>query len=276
MSRKLATVRTIREITSIDGADRIEIVKVDGWQSITQKNQFKLGDQAVYFECDSWLPNEPRYAFLKERCYRKNELGEGMRLKTMKLKKQLTQGLLMPLSDYPEIPCNADGRYNEELDYTELLNVKLYEVPVSANLAGQVRGQFPSYITKTDEERIQNEIEYFSLYKDVTFEASEKLDGCLDENTTILTEDGLKTIKEMYEENYKGKVQSYNVDENKIEFQRVLNYLVQENNDDWYEIEVESGDILRLTGEHRVFLPDLGCYRYVRELNGDEVVLINK
>ena len=252
MSRKLATIRTIREILPIDGADRIEIAKVDGWQSIVAKDlKFKVGDQAVYFECDSWLPDEPRYAFLKERCYRKNELGEGMRLKTMKLKKQLTQGLLMPMKDYPEIPCNADGKYNEDFDYTELLNVKLYEVPVSANLAGQVKGQFPSYITKTDEER------------------------CLSEEAELLTEDGIRTIKDVCENKYMGKVLGVNQETGKDEFKGITSHSIMNNNNDWYLIETKTGKKIKATSNEYVWLEVLGCYRRVDELVvGDSVKII--
>lgn len=172
MERKLASIRTIREILPIENADRIELAKVDGWQSVVKKGQFKVGEKVIYFECDSWLPIDSRYEFLRDRCYKKNELGEGMRLKTMKFKNTLTQGLIMPLSDYPEIMAIEDGN-----DYTELLNVKLYQVPIPASLSGKVKGVFPSYLRRTDQERIQNLPEYFSLYKDIDFEVSEKIDG---------------------------------------------------------------------------------------------------
>ena len=83
--RKLASIRRIISLSPIEGADFIELAQVDGWQCVVKKDEFKVNDHCIYFEVDSWLPVEDRYEFLRNGCYKKNELGEGFVLRTIKL-----------------------------------------------------------------------------------------------------------------------------------------------------------------------------------------------
>jgi len=178
MERKLSTIRKINEIKPIEGADMIELAIVDGWQCVVKKGEFKPGDLGIYFEIDSYLPIEERYEFLRKSSYKKipdqlkGQRAEGFRLKTVKLRGQISQGLMLPIDIFPELKTTPVGS-----DVTESLNVELYEPPVPANLAGQVRGKLPGFLKKTDEERIQNLPEYFSEYKNMSFECTEKIDG---------------------------------------------------------------------------------------------------
>jgi RNA ligase (TIGR02306 family) len=178
MERKLATIRKINEIKPIEGADMIELAIVDGWQCVIKKGEFKPGDLGVYFEIDSFLPIEDRYEFLRKSSYKKipdqlqGQRAEGFRLRTVKLRGQISQGLILPLDMFPGLPATSLGG-----DVTEPLHVELYEPPVPANLAGQVRGILPGFIKKTDEERIQNLPEYFADHKTIAFECTEKIDG---------------------------------------------------------------------------------------------------
>lgn len=189
--RKLATYVTIDKLSPIEGADRLEVAKMKGkeWQVVVAKNEFLPGDSAVYFEIDSYLPVGERYAFLKDRCLRKfvsksgSVLKEGIRIKTVKLRGVVSQGLLMPEASFPELddlleaPC-------EGADLTELLKVEHYDEVADAlrpltgaSLAGDAMGPFPSFIPKTDEERIQNLKDYFTTMKNRVFQVTEKADG---------------------------------------------------------------------------------------------------
>jgi len=171
--RKLASIRKISKIEPIEGADRIELVFLDGWQCVAKKGEFAVEDPAVYFELDSFIPVEPRYEFLRKSCFKKMSDGKaGFRLKTAKFKKQISQGLSLPLSLFPEIKTKEIGA-----DVTQLLNVCLYELPIPAHLSGVIKGSFPGFCSRSDQERIQNLPEYFNDYKDVEFEETEKLDG---------------------------------------------------------------------------------------------------
>lgn len=172
MQRKLVTIRVIQAIHPIPDADNIEIAVVDGWEVIVKKGIFKVGDWGLYFEIDSFLPIEERYEFLRKSSYRKLVDGsEGFRIKTIKLRGQISQGLLLPLSDFPYL------EYNLESDYTQALHVSKWEPTLPVHLAGAAKGMFPSFIEKTDENRIQNLTQYFKLYPHIKFEVSEKVDG---------------------------------------------------------------------------------------------------
>jgi len=184
MSRKLVHVERVKEILSIKDADKIELAKVLGWQVVVKKGEVKTGDLAVYFEIDSFLPIEPRFEFLRTSSYKKLNVeeegtgilteSEGFRLRTVKMRGQLSQGLLLSLSAFPEL---SGTDLVEGLDVTSLLKVKLYEAPIPANMKGSVKGGFPGFIKKTDQERLQNLPEYFEKYKNVEFEVTEKIDG---------------------------------------------------------------------------------------------------
>lgn len=107
IERKLASVRRIADIREIPGADVIVCAVVDGWELVTQKsNNFKVGDLVVYFEIDSLLPIAPEFEFLRDKCYvsdARSVNGEGFRLKTIKLRGQTSQGLILPIESLFEI-----------------------------------------------------------------------------------------------------------------------------------------------------------------------------
>ena len=174
MSRKLVTIRVIGKIIPIKDADSIELAFIDGWQSVVKKGEFKVGDEVLYFEIDSYLPIRNEFEFLRKSSYRKIESTneEGFRLRTIKLRGQLSQGLLLPLKTFPEI--NID---NNNADLSEILGVKKWDPPLPTQISGLVKGSFPGFIPKTDVERIQNLMEYITKYKDSDFEISIKLDG---------------------------------------------------------------------------------------------------
>lgn len=168
--RKLASVRIIKDIQPIEGADAIEVATVDGWKVVVKKDEFEINDPCVYFEVDSFLPIKEEFEFLRKSSYRDVEgLGEGFRLRTIKLRGQVSQGLIIPIEQAGLI------EYYVGMDVTEYLGVKKYEPPIPAQLAGQVRGSFPSFIPKTDQERIQNC--YDTIDQGMFYEETMKLDG---------------------------------------------------------------------------------------------------
>lgn len=187
--RKLATIRTIASIEPIQDADRIMLATmVDiGWQTVVGKDQFSVGDRVVYFEIDSALPIDQRYEFLRKNCYRafSNPSGELLascfRIKTIRLRGIISQGLVCKIGDFPEL-AGLDS-YENGTDVTENLGVKNYDEmkeQYGTKPSGDCTGSFPSaYVPKTDEERIQNLSKYFSSNKmaEMEFEVTEKNDG---------------------------------------------------------------------------------------------------
>ena len=97
--RALAYVVEINDIIPIKDADKIETAVIKGWKVVVKKDQFKPGDKAIYFEIDSFLPIKPEFEFLRSSSYRKLGELEGFRLKTIKLRKQISQGLIISFSD---------------------------------------------------------------------------------------------------------------------------------------------------------------------------------
>jgi RNA ligase (TIGR02306 family) len=185
MERKLASIRTISNILPIEGADAIELSIVDGWKVVVAKNVgHQIGNKVVYCEIDSFLPIEPEFEFLRKTSFKKMGDIEGFRLKTIKLRGQLSQGLIIPLQDAIDVMKRRNGEvYHEMLqdgqDVSQHLGIIKYEPPIPAELAGKVKGLFPSFIFKTDEERIQNLAAEYEEYKNSgqTFYVTEKLDG---------------------------------------------------------------------------------------------------
>jgi len=181
MERKLSTIRKIKEIVPIEGADAIELALVDGWQVVVAKNVgHKIGDKIVYCEIDSFLPIREEFEFLRKSSFKKMGDQEGFRLKTIKLRNTLSQGLILPYSVIPIAQFASAYDLPEGMDVSEMLGIVKYEPPVPAQLAGKVKGSFPSFLRKTDEERIQNlEKEYteWGVSSKHQFYATEKLDG---------------------------------------------------------------------------------------------------
>jgi RNA ligase (TIGR02306 family) len=150
--RKLATIRVIDALNPIEGADAIECATIGGWKVVVKKGEFNVGDRAVYCEIDSWIPTELAPFLSKGKEPREFEGIKGERLRTVKLRGQLSQGLLLNLdSAIPQTNSFADGD-----DVSELLNIVKWEMPMNAQLAGMAKGNFPSQIPKTDQERVQN------------------------------------------------------------------------------------------------------------------------
>jgi RNA ligase (TIGR02306 family) len=167
-NRKLASIQTIASLEVISGADTIEKAKVLGWDVVVKKGEFKVGDQCVYVEIDSILPDRPEFAFMQN---------HKMRVKTVRLRGQISQGICFPLSILPSIDGIAREVFADGTDVTEILGITKYEPVVPAHLAGKVKGSFPSFLPKTDETRVQNLQSLLDIYANEPCYVAEKLDG---------------------------------------------------------------------------------------------------
>lgn len=186
---KLASAEKIIALDPIDGADFIVRATVLGWQIVVKKDEFKVGDLVSYIQIDTVVPEETQFEFMRERAFR---------VRTIKLRKQISQGLIVPL---------PAGQWQEGDDLTEKLKIKKYEkggeipgvlprkpkvwykkwwytvkyqflVKVFPGLKAFNRSRFPTNLVSiTDEERIQNIPHVLELYRGKPFVISEKLDG---------------------------------------------------------------------------------------------------
>lgn len=191
MNRKLARIAQITDIKPIEGADAIECAVVDnGWNVVVKKGEYQKNDIAIYCEVDSWIPHELAPFLSKGQEPREYNEVKGERLRTVKLRGQISQGLLLPIQVaeerglLPLVPLHrAIGH-----PMTVPLGIQKYEPPIPACLGGDIKGAFPSFIPKTDQERCQNlHDEIFSEHYEESYEVTIKLDGT---SCTIYYKDG--------------------------------------------------------------------------------------
>jgi RNA ligase (TIGR02306 family) len=161
--RKLASIQRIKDLEPIEGADAIEKATVLGWQLVVKKGEFQVGDLCIYVEIDSILPEKPAYEFLRNKNFR---------IKTIRLRGQISQGICFPLDFLP-----TDFEIIEDKDCTEILEIIKYEPAIPAHLAGLMKGGFPSFIPKTDETRVQVLQDLLDKYAGTKCYVTEKLDG---------------------------------------------------------------------------------------------------
>lgn len=167
MERKLATIQTITDLKPIPGADAIEVAQVLGWKCVVKRNEFKVGDKCAYFEIDSLLPVADWTDFL-----RKGEQ-KPFRLRSITLRKQLSQGLALPLNKLPL--AQQDWSIGQEV--TSELGVTKYEPVIPPELAGVCKGNFPSFIPKTDELRLQSFPDLVAEVRGKRMRGTLKMDG---------------------------------------------------------------------------------------------------
>jgi hypothetical protein len=206
--RELVSIKTITDIQPIPEADRIETATIDnGWKVVVKKGEFKVEDKCLYFEIDSILPTKDERLSFLDRDAKNFEWGRGARLRTIKLKKQISQGLALPVSLF-------EKEIKSKKDLTEILGIKKWEdcdtapeqadtnkkqqgkflrslgkimprfirgryLGFVASLYKKTKGDFPSWIKKTDQERCQNFSRFFQNEENFNknFEITIKSDG---------------------------------------------------------------------------------------------------
>jgi RNA ligase (TIGR02306 family) len=179
--RKLATIRKIDDIKPIEGADAIECAILGGWTVVIKKGEYSIGQLAIYIEIDSWVPTELAPFLSKGKEPREYNGIKGERLRTVKLRGQVSQGLLLPTAGQTSLTGEGDN-------LTEFLGIQKWEPPAEFRSA-DAKGLFPAFIPKTDQERVQNlkkEIEVI-FTEQQKFEITEKLDGS---SITVYYKDG--------------------------------------------------------------------------------------
>lgn len=189
--RKLASIAEITFIKPIEGADAIECAIVNGgWPVVVKKGEYKVNDIAIYLEIDSWVPHELAPFLSKGKEPREYNGVKGERLKTVKLRGQISQGLLLPIQVaeergmLPLVPLHTVIGH----PMTVPLGIQKWEPPIPAQLQGMMKGNFPHFIPKTDQERCQNLRKYiFETHKDEIYEVTTKLDGS---SMTVYVKDG--------------------------------------------------------------------------------------
>lgn len=195
--RKLASVKRIDSIEPILWANRIEKATIDGWHIVVKKDQFKVGDKCIYIEVDSLLPEKPEFEFLRQRKFK---------VKTIKIRDQISQGIIFSFSDLKSYNLNDD--YEVDYDLTDKLGIVHYDqvqdnknyifnysnsdkycnfrkyilkyvLKLITCLTGPINAMlpWPGYCPRSDEPRIQHVSNKIKKYIGTTCYVSEKLHG---------------------------------------------------------------------------------------------------
>lgn len=175
--RELVKIVTIDNIEDIPGADKIEVAVVGGWNIVVQKDLYSPGYGAVMFEIDSCLPlADPRFEHLRERGVKVYKGIEYHRLKTIKLRGVVSQGMLMPLSKFGAELFSSHAPLAEELGILKYDDI----VQFATTQSGSAIGSFPIHVVrKTDSERVQNlKASWPDILANGPWFATEKIDGC--------------------------------------------------------------------------------------------------
>lgn len=170
--RKLASIQRVVAVEPIEGADKIEKIRVLGWQLVAKRGEFAAGDLCVYFEIDSVLPDTEQFAFLWSKPGEVIPRPGSWKLRSKRMRGVLSQGLALPLS---VLPAGCDE--HEGADVTAALGVSKWE-PAIASSAREIAGAFPTHLfPKTDELRVQSVPEILEELRGVDCYAAVKMDG---------------------------------------------------------------------------------------------------
>jgi RNA ligase (TIGR02306 family) len=194
-TRKLASIQKIVAVEPCSNSENLDVASVLGWKVVVRKGEFKVGDKAIFFEVDSFIPLTPEVESLRKYSFKRHpDTGaDGLRIRTVRLRGQISQGLLLPLStyfkyrevenDWTRIPTLKEleeakakqPKIEEGEDLTEYLGVTKYEIIESISV--DAKGTFPDEFPKSDEVRIQSCPEVLEKYKGTECYATEKIDG---------------------------------------------------------------------------------------------------
>lgn len=245
-------------------AEKLELGRIGSYQVVVQKGLYNDGDEVIFAPEKSVLTGQ-----LKSE-YEQYLAGPNKdRVKSVRLRDQISSGIIIPPHLVPDFDSIVSGE-----DVSEKLGITKYEPPIPTQLAGKVKSFDMPFVGSHD-------CEHANVYVNDLIDGervviTEKVHGCCDENTILITEDGEKTIKEICDTKYKGMILSFDVDKEIVEFDKIINHDIQENIDNWFLIELEDGTEIKLTDNHRVYLPDLNCYRSVSEIKEGDYFLLKR
>lgn len=179
MARKLASIQIIKELQPIANSDTLAVASVLGWKCVVKKNEFEVGDKCIYCEIDSILPEKPEFEFLKKNKYR---------VRTIRLRGQISQGLSLQLNYLPNLGEDEASFLKEGEDVTERMSITQWVPQIPTCLTSEVKGAFPNFIPKTDETRVQVLQDILDRFVGVPCYVTEKIDGS--SVTYFLSKDG--------------------------------------------------------------------------------------
>lgn len=262
--RKLASIQRVEEILPIENAEAIQKARVLGWWVVIKRDQFKPGDLCIYIEVDSLLPPVPQFSFFEKGNKLKKSLVEngteimGWRLKSIRLRGQISQGLIMPLSEFPNITATEVGT-----DITEVLSIYKYDPPLPACLMGDAKGYFPGFIPKTDELRIQSFPDMLEKYRGKRLYLTTKIDGT---SCTVYKHEDILNVC--------GRTINFYEDERNAMWSIANRYNLKERLPDGYALQAECAGEGISDNRHQLKGQDLYIF-YVFDINKFQYLMLD-
>ena len=303
--RDLASVCTIEKVWALEGKDKVQgaSFKENSYEVMVSKD-IQPGMLVAFIQEGACLPVCETWEWLRKRCYRDNLNGkEGFLIKPQKFSGIKSWGLAVPLNELG-LDETVYKKFKAGDNIEETLGIWKYEPEEDASPRTSSKKAYPKWvkfclshyltrwigriwqkrhqksggnfptdlISKSDETTIQNMKGALEKFAESKVNIS-----CVAADTLVDTVDGQKTIKEIVDTKYSGDVLSYNEKNSMIEPKKILSYSVapDESDTEWFEIELENGKKLQITGNDNVYLPELKCYHKIKDLNGDEKLLLN-
>lgn len=284
-----ATVVRIHNLVDLQGLDNLKGVNAFGYMALVPKT-YEVGQLCILFVAESQLGedyvknnNLSRKAELNLDQTQKGYIEENRRVKAVKFRGNVSSALVMPLASLSYLGVDTN-EFKEGDTFTHVNGVEVCckyikrenvsngkgpRVGPAAKVCRLDKKLFPEHLDTAH--YLRNE---HLIGDDETIIVTQKLHGCVDKNTLIETDMGVKTIGEIVDNKLQVKVKSMNVETNEVVFSEIEDFYLLKDDGEWYEIELEDGRTITITGNNPVWLPDLGCYRRVDELNGDENLLV--
>ena len=279
-----AIIVQVDKLIDLPGLDNLVGFPAFGAQAIVSKTT-EVGDIGVLFLSETQLSGD---FCKKNNLYRKAEWNEDItktgyiceknRVRAVKLKSNMSTALFMPITslDYLGYKFKVGDTFTHVNGHF-VCKKYIIKVPEKRDPTTKVRKQRKSRIephlfpTHTDTESYFRNNHLFNDGDYVT--VTQKLHGCLKEDTLLETNLGLKTIKEIVDNKLEVSVRSCDVSTGIVQYSQVTDFFTKEDNDDWYEIITEDNKKLTITGDHLVWLPTLKCYRKVKDLKESDILL---
>ena len=286
-----ATIVKIYNLVDLPGRDRVKGFPCQGFQAIVPIS-YSVGELGVFFTVECQL--SPDYCF-NNNLYRKGEslnkdeekfgfFESSGRVKAIKFAGHKSNALFMPLSSLSYLGIDIN-ELKEGDSFTHINGAEIcrkYVIKTQQTKNNKVKGltkKFTRIEAKLFPEHFDTDMYFRNIhhYKDNDYiYVTAKLHGCVEANTLIETDLGNKTIKEIVDSKLECKIKAFNILTNQIVFVPIDDYYFKANDGDWYEIELEDGSKITITGNNPVWLPELNNYVKVENLKENDSFLIDK
>ena len=283
-----ATVVKVEKLVQLENCNNVQAAIIMGNQIIVSK-EVKIGDIGLFFPLEVQLSKK----YLSENnLYRKKELNsdpeaksgyfeENGRIRCVKFRGHKSEGLFMPLNSLDFLNLKKSLSIGDEFNEIDGVEIaKKYVIKIKQSGSSSIKNKSPKE-SKIIEGQFNFHIDTSQLYRNLDkinpndlIQITYKIHGCVSEDTIINTDQGDFTIKSIVDNKLKVNIKAFDTETNQVVYVPIDEYYLLKNDGEWYEIELEDGTLLKITGNNPVWLPELNCYRKAELLNVSDVLLV--